>query len=171
MGLSATFTLDIVSNIILLGEGETTQKNLWRALWALLKEGLISRRKPCSILGKKFTARNTGTWSQCSVWYSLGRWVLIFWLCTCEGAIYMDNVLFYCHKVCVLNKILTLNYCNPVISPLKKNNTFTLLVSLNCKHPVRGLRQSYFQKIIFFKDFLFTQEVWKKKKEEGVAYF
>lgn len=44
----------------------------------------------------------------------------------------MENVLFGCHEVCVLNEILALKYCNSVMSLLKKTKqtTFTLLDSV-----------------------------------------
>lgn len=51
-----------------------------------------------------------------------------------------------CHKGCVVNKILAVKYCNPVVrvSLKKKKASCALLVSLNHEHSAWGIETVMF---------------------------
>lgn len=83
----------------------------------------------------------------------------------------MDSVVFGCHEVCVIKEILALKYCSPVVSLLKKKAPSLCSFLLTVNTLLGGLRQSYFQKMVFFKDFLHTQEVVCRRKKGEVADF
>lgn len=85
---------------------------------------------------------------------------------TCEGALYVDNVLFFWLSKFVLNEILALKYCNPVFKK-KPPSLHWFLLTINTL--LGELRQSYFQKMVSLRIFFSLKR--RPVKKGGVAYF